>query len=117
MNGERILSVARHHARSGEIVDLRPLGEDFPNGRTTAIVKTKGFEAIHLVIPAGREIPAHEVAGDITLYCLEGRVALDLPDAGLELAAGDWVYLEGGAQHQVKAIEDASMLLTILLDH
>ncbi|HWJ70653.1 MAG TPA: cupin domain-containing protein [Sphingobium sp.] len=82
--------------------------------QTTAIVKAKAFEAIRLVIPAGREIPAHEVAGDIMLHCLEGRVALDLPDAGLELAAGDWVYLEGGARHRVKAVEDASLLLTIL---
>jgi len=109
--------VAQHHAQSGEIVDLRPLGGDLPNRRTTAIVKTKSFEAIHLVIPAGREIPAHEVTGDITLHCLEGRVALDLPDAGIELAANDWVYLEGGARHRMKAIEDASLLLTILFEH
>jgi len=109
--------VAQHHAQSGEIVDLRPLGTDLPNRQTTAIVKRTGFEAIRLVIPAGREIPAHEVAGDITLHCLEGRVALDLPDAGIELAAGDWVYLEGGARHHVKAIEDASLLLTILFNH
>lgn len=106
--------MAQHHARSGEVIDLRPLGKDLPNSRTTAIVKTNSFEAIRLIIPAGKEIPAHEVAGDIMLHCLEGRVALDLPDSGLELAGGDWVYLEGGARHRVKAIEDASLLLTIL---
>lgn len=109
--------MAQHHAQAGEIVDLRPLGRNLLNMQTTAIVKTKAFEAIRLVIPAGREIPAHDVAGDITLHCLEGRVTLGLPDVGIELAAGDWIFLEGGARHQVKAIEDASLLLTILFNH
>lgn len=108
--------MALHHAKAGEIVDLGPLGKDLPNSRTTAIVKSEAFEAVRLVIPAGKELPAHEVSGDITLHCIEGRVALDLADAGLELRADQWIYLEGGASHSVRAIEDSSLLLTILFD-
>lgn len=108
--------MALHHAKAGEIVDLKPLGNDLPNSRTTAIVKSEAFEAVRLVIPAGKELPAHEVSGDITLHCIEGRVALGLPDAALELSAGEWIYLEGGASHSVKGIEDSSLLLTILFD-
>lgn len=106
--------MAQHHAQSGEIVDLRPFGKDLPSQQTTAIVKTKSFEAIRLVIPSGGEIPTHEVTGDITLYCLEGRITLGIADTECELSAGDWIYLEGGASHRLKAIEDASLLLTIL---
>lgn len=109
--------MAQHHARSGEIIDLRPLGEDLLSKQTVAIVKTKGFEAIRLVIPSGKEIPAHKVAGDITLHCLEGRITLGVLDAELQLSAGDWIYLEGGASHRLKAIEDASLLLTILFEY
>jgi len=108
--------MALQHAKAGEIVDLKPLGNDLPNSRTTAIVKSEAFEAVRLVIPAGKELPAHEVSGDITLHCIEGRVALGLPDAALELSAGEWIYLEGGASHSVKGIEDSSLLLTILFD-
>ncbi len=50
------------------------------------------------------------------LHCLEGRVALGLGDASVELAAGDWLYLEGDEPHSVQGIEDASLLLTILFD-
>ena len=109
--------MAQPHARSGEVIDLRPLGKNLPNTPSTAIVKGKGFEAIRLVIPSGKAIPAHEVAVDIMLHCLEGRVALGLSGVERELAAGDWIFLEGGARHRLMGIEDSSLLLTILFDH
>jgi hypothetical protein len=34
----------------------------------------------------------------------------------LELACGQWIYLDGGERHSIKGIEDSSLLLTILLD-
>ena len=37
--------MAVHHAGSGEVVDLRPLGAKLHDARTTAIVKTDTFEA------------------------------------------------------------------------
>ena len=69
--------MALNHVKSGEIVDLRPLGERLPGAKTTALAKTEAFEAIRLVVPAGRDIAPHEVAGPITLHCLEGRVVLE----------------------------------------
>lgn len=108
--------MALKHAKAGEVVDLRPLGSGLKGAKTAAIVKTERFEAVRLVVPAGTEIPPHEVAGNLTLHCLEGRVSLGLAGAAVELAAGDWVYLDGGETHSVKGIEDASLLLTILFD-
>ncbi|AWM86768.1 cupin [Microvirga sp. 17 mud 1-3] len=108
--------MAIHHAKSGEVVDLQPLGDGLRNARTTAIVKSEAFEAVRLVVLAGREIAPHQVAGKITLHCLEGRVLLGLSDSTLELSAGQWVYLDGGTRHSVTGIEDSSLLLTILFD-
>lgn len=106
--------MAVHHAGAGEVVDLRPLGRGLSGARTTAIVKTEAFEAIRLIVPAGTEIPTHQVSGQMTLHCLEGAVRLGLAGSSLELAVGQWVYLDGGAKHSVKGIEDSSLLLTIL---
>lgn len=50
------------------------------------------------------------------LHCLEGRVLLCLSESTLELHAGQWVYLDGGASHSVKGIVDSCLLLTILFD-
>jgi quercetin dioxygenase-like cupin family protein len=106
--------MALKHAKAGEVVDLRPLGRKLKDAKTAAIIKTDSFEAIRLVVPAGDEIPPHQVAGDITLHCLEGRVSLGLAQSAIELSAGEWVYLDGGETHSVKGIEDSSLLLTIL---
>ncbi len=107
--------MALHHAKPGEIVDLRPAGESLKDGRTAAIVKTEQFEAIRLVIPAGTEIPAHKVSGNLTLQCLEGLVELGLATSPVILKAHDWIYLDGDAAHSLRAIEDSSLLLTIFL--
>lgn len=107
--------MALRHAAPGEVVDLQPLGAQLAAAKTHAIVRTLNFEAVRLVVPAGTEIPSHRVAGAITLYCIEGHAQLDLEDGTVEMRAGDWLHLEGGALHSVKGVEDTSMLLTILL--
>lgn len=105
-----------HHAISGEVVDLRPLGNRLRETKPTALVKTQSFEAARIIVLAGREIPPHEVAGNMTLHCLEGRVRIALDHASVELAAGEWVYLDGGERHSVNGMEDSSLLMTILFD-
>jgi len=115
VNGKGVI-MALQHAKPGEVVDLRPLGPRLKDAKTTAIIKTDAFEAIRLVVHAGKEIPSHEVAGNITLHCLEGRVSLGLAQSSIELKAGEWVYLDGGEAHSVKGIEDSSLLLTILFN-
>lgn len=108
--------MALRRAAAGEIVDLQPLGSRLKEARTTALVKAERFEAIRLVVRAGTEIDRHQVPGPITLHCLEGRVRLGLDSADLELAAGQWLFLEGGAPHSVTGIEDSALLLTILFE-
>lgn len=108
--------MAVRHASGGEIVDLRPLGHALKNSKTTAIVKSKKFEAARLIVHAGMNIAEHQVPGSIMLHCLEGRVLLGLAESNLEMSAGQWLYLEGGARHSVTGIEDSSLLLTILFD-
>ena len=106
--------MAIKHAQPGEVVDLRPLGEHLAGAKSSAIVRTPSFEAIRLIVPAGAELSTHQVPGRIMLHCIEGHVALGLPDGPVELRAGDWLYLEEGEPHSVQGIEDASLLLTIL---
>ena len=108
--------MALRRAAAGEIVDLQPFGPNLKEAGTAAIVKTDRFEAIRLVVRAGTEIARHQVPGPITLHCLEGRVRLGLESSALELAAGQWLFLEGGAPHSVTGIEDSALLLTILFE-
>lgn len=105
--------MALQHAGSGEVVRLASLD----SGGSTALVKTDQFEAIHLVLAAGATLPPHQVAGRITLQCLDGSVRLSLEGkAPVTLAQGDWLFLDRAEQHGVEAIEDARLLLTVLFD-
>lgn len=109
--------MALHHAKPGEIVNLGPMGPRLRDGRTMAIIKADHFEAIRLIVHAGSEIPQHKVSGEVTLHCLEGHVELGVDPTPIALKSNEWVYLEGGAPHSIKAIEHSSLLLTIFLHH
>ena len=108
--------MALRHAKPGETVDLAPMGPSIKNARSSAIIKSAHFEAIRLIVTKGAEIPDHEVPGNITLHCLEGHVELGLEASSIALKANQWVYLDGGASHSVRGIEDSSLLLTIFFD-
>lgn len=107
--------MALKHAKAGEVVDVSPLGEAIDEAKTQAIVKSASFEAIRLIVPEGAVLPAHKVPGELTLHCLEGRVEIGLDTGSRELAAGEWIYLEGGQVHSVKGLQPSSLLLTIIL--
>lgn len=106
-------ALALSHVNSGEVVDLW-IGQITPD-RTAALVKRSSFEAVRLVVQAGREIPWHRVPKELTLYCVAGHVVLRLETGDIQLRAGEWVFLEGEIRHAVAAHEDSTLLLTILL--
>ena len=60
--------------------------------KTTTLVKTEALEVIRLVILAGKDIPEHRAPGEITVQCLEGRVAFGSGGTTRDLAAGDLLY-------------------------
>lgn len=109
----RGLSMALHHYKSGEISRLAPV--DDATARTTALARTPSFEAIHLVVRAGDRLPSHQVAGSMTLYCIAGHIRFE-GGSPPELKTGDWLYLAPGTPHEVEAITDSALLLTILFD-
>ena len=103
------------HAQSGDVIDVRPFGSALAGARSHALFKSADFEVMRLVLPAGDEIPPHAVAGEITLQCIEGRIAFTC-DAGVrELVAGELIHVTGEEMYALRGIEHASLLLTIAL--
>lgn len=103
------------HAAPGQVIDIHQLDAGIPASVTTTLIKTDRLQVIRLVLPTGKEIPPHQVAGEITVQCLQGRVAFTSSGATQELQAGQMCYLAGGTEHAVKGLEDALVLVTILL--
>ena len=102
------------HAKPGEMIQL-PLGAALGASNTTTLVKTAILELIRLVLPADKEIPSHTAPGEITVQCLEGKIAFTTLGRTQELTPGQLLYLPAGEPHSLRCIEDASALLTIVL--
>lgn len=103
------------HARPGDKIKLHPLGAALPTTRSHALFKSDDLELIRIVMMAGQQMPPHAVSGEITLQCIEGRIAFDCDAGVVELSPGELVHSAGGEIHSLRAIEDASLLLTIVL--
>jgi quercetin dioxygenase-like cupin family protein len=103
------------HAKPDEVVDVRPLGSALASSQTKTLVRAEQVEVIRLVVHAGKVIEEHKAKGEIVVQCLEGRVAFTAFGKTQNLEAGKLLYLPTGEPHMVKGIEDASLLLTVLL--
>lgn len=103
------------HAQPGDVIDVCPLGPALATAKTTTLFKAGKIQAIRLVMSAGQEIAEHRAPGEITVQCLEGKLSFTALGQARELSAGQLLYLNAGEPHSVRCIEDASFLLTMVL--
>jgi quercetin dioxygenase-like cupin family protein len=106
--------MALHHAASGEIVDVRPLGEKLKQEVPATLVKNSQLQVFRYVLLKGKEFAEHQVRDGITVQCLEGVIEFTSHERTQMLRAGELVYLAGDVPHALKGIEDASVLVTIV---
>jgi quercetin dioxygenase-like cupin family protein len=107
--------MAIHHASSGELIDVRPLQDKLKSTATKALFKSNHLEVSRTILLAGNDVPPHQVAGEMTIQCIEGQLELAAAGTTQALRPGDLICLAGGEQHALKAIEDSSVLITMLL--
>ena len=107
--------MAIHHASSGELIDIRPLKNDLKSAITKTLYKSNRLEVFRMILLAGKEMPAHQVAGEITVLCIEGHIEFTFGETSRSMRKGDLLCLAGGERHALKAVEDSSVLVTILL--
>lgn len=106
-----------HHAESGELIDIRPLGSMLAESTSSALFRTAQLEAMRLVLPTGKEIPEHTVNGDFTLQCLEGAVELRAHGRTQALRAGEMIFIAANVPYAMRATADASLLMTLARNH
>lgn len=107
--------MAIRHALPAQVVDVSPFGERLAQQRTTALFKSDDLEVMRLVLRAGKSLPPHRVAGEITIHCIEGRLQVSAEGTESVLRAGQLLYLLGNVVHGVIALEDTSALVTVAL--
>lgn len=107
--------MATTHAASGELIDLRMSSAPGPASESQTLVRSDHWEVFRLTMPTGKELPEHQVASAITLQCLQGMVEVVAHGRSQAMRAGTMMYLAGGEPHAVKALEDSSLLVTLLV--
>jgi quercetin dioxygenase-like cupin family protein len=103
------------HAQPGQVIDVLPLGEALPDSKTGTLIKTKRFEVIRMVMPAGKELSQHQAPGEISVQCIEGHIAFTAMGKTEELHAGQMLFLPAAEPHSVRALQNSSFLLTIMI--
>lgn len=106
--------MATKRATPGQVIDLATFPSEHPGKRSRALVKTPEMEVICVNLAAGDALPPHQVSGPITVQCVRGAISFSVNGVAAEMSAGQWLFLEADTEHAVEALEDASILVTIL---
>lgn len=110
--------MATHHAVAGEPVDLATWGQELTPEHSKAITKIHGLELAKLVLKAGEEMHTDgycSVPGPIVIHCFSGQIRVRTRDIVETLQDGQLLYLEGGTDHALTAVNKSIVLLTIVL--
>lgn len=98
-----------------ELIDIRPLLAKITTVKTANLIATDELMVKRVILLAGQTIPKHHVAGDATIYCIEGIVDFTAADKTFQLSKGDLYLLKGGIEHSLLGVQNASILVTIHL--
>jgi quercetin dioxygenase-like cupin family protein len=103
------------HAASGELIDIFAPADSSKGSGSMTLVRGDHIEVFRLILPAGKTLQKHAASGSITIQCLAGVVELEAHERTQTLLPGTLVYLDDAQPHAVSVLEDASLLITMLL--
>ena len=99
-----------------EIAKLKsaPTWEEATGRSSETLAKYSGFSVVLVLMKAGTEMGTHHTDGRTSLYVVQGRIRINLPDEQrVDLGNGELLVLEPGLEHDVQALEESTFLLTI----
>jgi quercetin dioxygenase-like cupin family protein len=94
--------------------DLRA-DEGWPAGEPNSItlVNEPSLRVVLMALHAGARWNEHHVPGRVTIQTIDGHARLRLAGRVVDLRRGHLVALEGDLRHDVEAIEESAILVTV----
>jgi quercetin dioxygenase-like cupin family protein len=107
--------MATERTAPGEIVDIRaPAGRiDLEDSKT--LIRIDHLQIFRMALPAGKEISCHKAAGVMIVQCLSGEVEFGALGKQQTLTPGAMLYLPDAEPHDLKALADTQLLITLML--
>jgi quercetin dioxygenase-like cupin family protein len=81
--------------------------------QSVTLAREAGVSLVMMAMEAGDAINEHSAPGVVTVHVLRGQAAVTAGDEEAELRSGELVMLQPGVRHDVRAAEQAVVLLTI----
>lgn len=78
------------------------------------LAQKKGVGMTLLAFGKGEGLPPHKAPGDAFVYVHGGVASVTLDGKENEVAAGNVIVMPANVTHEVKAVEDMSMLLVVV---
>jgi quercetin dioxygenase-like cupin family protein len=77
------------------------------------LLKDPPLRLVLTVLKAGARMDSHQTEGPVTVHALSGRLRLAVEGEPVELAPGQVLALDADIRHDVAALEESALLLTI----
>ena len=79
----------------------------------SVLMETDFTKEIRIAMKAGQEMKEHKTAFPITVELVEGEIQFGVKGEIMELKRGDLIALEGNVPHNLKAISDCIVRLSL----
>jgi len=97
-----------------EAARLRAEGPWLQHGRNAVtLVKHADLRVVFMLMKPGTRMQQHHTTGRISVHTLSGHVRLHLEGGVVDLPAGQLLALEHDIPHDVEAVQESAVLLTI----
>jgi quercetin dioxygenase-like cupin family protein len=80
-------------------------------GRTLA--RSGRLRLVLVALNAGVEVGTHQAESPMTIQLLQGRIGFRIGGRDHELRAGQVLFFEPGEAHDIRALEESALLLTL----
>jgi quercetin dioxygenase-like cupin family protein len=102
-------------ARLDLVEEARQLrASPIPHGHVAkTVLRNSDLRAVLMVLERGARIPRHHAKGSMLVQVLDGRVIVAVLDSSFDLGPGNVLALEREVAHELVAIEDCALLLSI----
>ncbi|MEO8098556.1 MAG: hypothetical protein ABI811_12710 [Acidobacteriota bacterium] len=98
-----------------ELHELRREPEWISGTRNSVtVVKTPNLSIVLTAIKKGAFLCGHEVEGPVTLQVISGAIKFSVAGEPRTLATGTVIALDKAISHEIEALQDSDLLLTIV---
>jgi quercetin dioxygenase-like cupin family protein len=99
----------------GEAVnELHARSKEGQQRGAVTLLKQSGMSVVLTHLHAGGALGEHAALGAATIQVLDGHVRVQLGEQALDVPSGRLIAFDSGVRHSVEAIEDSTLLLTLV---